>query len=297
MLSGTLAIETALILAGIQKNEYVAIPNIGTYKISLVLKRLGIIPLFINPGKNLVLEAHRIKKVHKKFNIKAVLAVHYLGIPMNVKKLRQQLGKKIIIIEDIAQGWGIEYSNEIPGKYCDYLTTSFGPTKPLSLGRGGALLYNGTVSQESRLSTQPIDALNSKSTPLPYVVNKGILGSLEKAIMKADFALKKRNKIAELFRNLVSDNSFIFCVSLSEDEKGSWTRFPLFFSNQTSKLKFIALAKIYNLEYQEPLPQPSNAKFLNKYLCIDGPMNDLYILLYLKEENAEILKKIMNVYQ
>lgn len=96
--------------------------------------------------KNLNISFEQIKKLlnnHK--NIKAILPVHFSGFPVDLKKLRDLLPKKIMIIEDAAHALGSKYkSGEMIGscKYSDMCVFSLHPVKAIAAGEGGVITTN-----------------------------------------------------------------------------------------------------------------------------------------------------------
>ena len=145
--SCTAGLHLSAIAAGIKKSTaaitsnltFVATPNSIEYCQGKTL-------LADIDKKNLNISLEHIKKLlNKHKNIKAVLPVHFSGFPVDLKKLRSFLPKKIMIIEDAAHALGSKYkSGEMIGscKYSDMCVFSLHPVKAIAAGEGGVITTN-----------------------------------------------------------------------------------------------------------------------------------------------------------
>lgn len=81
-----------------------------------------------------------IKKISDK--TKAVIVVHMLGQPANLKKIKQICKKyKLILIEDTAWGIGGRFQKKFLGTVGDIGTFSFDFAKTITTGEGGMILF------------------------------------------------------------------------------------------------------------------------------------------------------------
>ena len=72
-----------------------------------------------------------------------ILATHQFGIPCDIEKIIQIANENnCYVIEDNAAGFGSEYKNKKTGSFAGASVVSFEFTKPLTCGRGGAILFN-----------------------------------------------------------------------------------------------------------------------------------------------------------
>mgnify|MGYP001241352180 CR=1 FL=1 len=82
----------------------------------------------------------------KEKNVKAIIPVHFSGMPFNTKILKNYLRKKkIFIIEDAAHALGSKYNDgSMVGccKYSDMTVFSFHPVKSIACGEGGIITTN-----------------------------------------------------------------------------------------------------------------------------------------------------------
>ena len=71
---------------------------------------------------------------------KAIVCVHYGGIPCDMSEIRKLAKKyKVKVIEDAAQALGAEYNNKKIGDISDFTTFSFQAIKHITTGDGGML--------------------------------------------------------------------------------------------------------------------------------------------------------------
>jgi dTDP-4-amino-4,6-dideoxygalactose transaminase len=80
---------------------------------------------------------------------KAIVAVHYQGLPSDIDEI-MEIGVKygIPVIEDCAHALGSKIKNKVVGSFGDFAFFSFGPDKPISTGNGGMLTTTRTDFQE-----------------------------------------------------------------------------------------------------------------------------------------------------
>ena len=115
-----------------------------------------------------------VQKINKK--TKALIIVHYVGLPCNMDKIIEILNKKnIILIEDCAAALGATYDNKLVGTFGYAGCFSFYPTKHITTMEGGML-----INQEEKHSSlvRKISAfgytknLDERSVPGVYNVDQ-----------------------------------------------------------------------------------------------------------------------------
>ena len=73
---------------------------------------------------------------------KAVIVVHFLGNPCDLKKISNICKKeKIFLIEDCAEAIGSKFNGEMVGNYGDCSTYSFFGNKTITTGEGGMITF------------------------------------------------------------------------------------------------------------------------------------------------------------
>ena len=157
--SGTTALQISLILAGVERNDLVIIPNLTFVATANSVKYLNADPILvdINPY-SWVLDLNLLKDFLKnetyllngscyyKLNnrrIKAVITVHLLGNMCAMEELLS-LGKQyqINVIEDAACSLGSFQGGQHSGTFGLVGTLSFNSNKIITTGGGGAILTN-----------------------------------------------------------------------------------------------------------------------------------------------------------
>jgi dTDP-4-amino-4,6-dideoxygalactose transaminase len=143
--SCTAALEIAAILINAKPGEEVIMPSYTFVSTANAFVLRGLIPVFVDIRPDtLNLDENLIEKAitHKT---KAIVPVHYAGVPCEMDKILHIAGKHdLIVIEDTAQGICAEYKSKPLGSIGDIGCLSFHETKNIHCGEGGALLINNS---------------------------------------------------------------------------------------------------------------------------------------------------------
>lgn len=248
--SGTLAIETALISAGVKSGDYVLMPNNVCYRILLSISRLKAIPIIISPQNGYVLTELEVKEALKKYQIRVIILVHNIGLPVNVARIRKICGYNVKIIEDASQAWDIKSQNNPIGQFSDYVITSFGVSKPLSFGIGGAVFFS---NQKLHLPIDKYDSLSrvSKQLLLPYALPNSIKLDPIKLVNIANKIVIHQRKIATFLLRNIKDPRLNLWKTLTGDNP-TWHRFPIWTDNFNLFRNLQKLADINHVKYELP---------------------------------------------
>lgn len=287
---GEMAIEVALNNISVE-NKGVIIPNNICYRVLLSVLRCKGIPIFIQP-KNFTLSKDDIKETIKKYNnISAIIVAHQYGIKSNIRAIREEINNdKIKIIEDIAQGWGIK---DI-GKYSDYVVTSFGITKPLSLGIGGAVFSNSENIKELLDLNSKISRMSKKNI-LPYLLPNNFKINYEKLKRIGNKNISKRIKNAKLIKKIIL-NTYNQEVKYPITNDAVWNRIPIWTQNEKIYRELIDKLKHYNIQYELPYKIKLNELPMlekTKYYCEinNGAISSFVILIKVRNlKRRNILK-------
>lgn len=150
--SGTSALHLAYILAGIQEGDEVVTPVLTCTATNIPLLYLKAKPVFVDINKsdlNINIEDLKRKITNKT---KAIIVVHFGGIPVDLKEIRE-IAKlcNLPIIEDAAQAIGAEYWGHKIGAEGDFVAFSFQAIKALTTGDGGMLMiHNYNLIQKAK---------------------------------------------------------------------------------------------------------------------------------------------------
>jgi len=139
--AGTDALHLAFLLAGLQPGDEVIAPVFTCTATNIPLLYLGVDIKFadIQPNTLNLDPAHVRQLVSER--TKAIVCVHYGGLPCDLDELRSIADEfQIPIIEDAAQALGATYKGRPIGDISEFTIFSFQAIKHLTTGDGGMLL-------------------------------------------------------------------------------------------------------------------------------------------------------------
>lgn len=140
MSSGTGALHTALLLAGVQAGDEVITTSMTAEPTNIVILQCGAIPVFadVDPDSgNLSPESVEAAISDRS---KAILVVHYAGFPARLRELRAIADRHgIPLIEDAAHSLGASYAGQGIGTLGDYGIFSLQAIKHMTTIDGGML--------------------------------------------------------------------------------------------------------------------------------------------------------------
>lgn len=220
--SGSNALQTSLLLAGLKKGDEVIIPSYVCDSVFYSLISLEIKPVFCDIGENWVVSKTMVeRKLTNK--TKAIVLVHTFGIAVDVKNF---LDLGITIIEDCCQSFGLKINNKYAGTIGDIGVFSFDATKCLTTGNGGAISIN---NKEIISKYRDNEELFTYFTGMSDI--QCALGISQ--INRYDLFLKLRFEIAKNYK-LVLEKNHIF----HENNKTIYFRFPLKVKDDSKFIKF-----------------------------------------------------------
>ncbi|MDQ3141307.1 MAG: dTDP-4-amino-4,6-dideoxygalactose transaminase [Bacteroidota bacterium] len=137
------ALEMCALLLDLKKGDEVIVPSYTYVTTASVFLLHGAIIRFadcIPQRPNVGIET--IEKLVNS-NTKAIVVVHYGGIPVEMESIRQLCAEyKLVLIEDAAHAFGSRYHTKLLGSFSDLATFSFHDTKIICCGEGGLLCIN-----------------------------------------------------------------------------------------------------------------------------------------------------------
>ena len=140
--SGTAALNLSLSLFDL-KNREIILPSMTFASTAHAAVLNGGKPVFVDIDENtLCINTNEIKKnITKK--TKAVVLVHFAGMPCNLDKIRAICKmNNLLLIEDAAHAAGSRYKNKRIGSHGDAVCFSFHPVKNLAMPSGGLITIN-----------------------------------------------------------------------------------------------------------------------------------------------------------
>jgi dTDP-4-amino-4,6-dideoxygalactose transaminase/RimJ/RimL family protein N-acetyltransferase len=203
----TSALHLALLIAGVDPGDEVITPalnNIGDFQ---AIGMTGARPVFCDIREdNLGIDPEKIEPLitHKT---KAIIVLHYSGIPCNIEKVFKIAKKyKIRVVEDAAHAIGTRVNGKMIGGYGDLACFSFDAIKTLTCIDGGAVVVNDQSEADRLYSarllgmTQKNAQLYTNSRAYKYdVYGQGFRYHL--ANLHASVGLSQLNKLPEFIAN------------------------------------------------------------------------------------------------
>lgn len=143
--NGTCALHLALMAAGVGPGDLVIVPD-WTFAASInAIYHAGALPYFHDVNRDWSLDPESIAEtlITKDPKIKAVLAVHPLGRPADIEKIRRYCDKyEVALIEDAAGALGATYKGQKVGTFGHLAVFSFNGNKVVTAGGGGVITTN-----------------------------------------------------------------------------------------------------------------------------------------------------------
>ncbi|MFH8553559.1 DegT/DnrJ/EryC1/StrS family aminotransferase [Streptomyces celluloflavus] len=223
--SGAAALEVALEVLEVGAGAEVVVPDAGCHSVAAAVVRAGAVPVFVGVGEELTLRPADVALACSE-RTRAVIAVHQYGLPCDVADIAEALPPGVAVIEDVAQTWGSTTRGVPAGSTGTLTVTSFGPSKPVSLGAGGALLGAADMISGAVARGDTTDRHRPRP-PSPARFPAPLLPLLADAIARADRQLTRRRAAVDRF--LGSDLAHHFRLPrLLPGSRAGWTRLPLY---------------------------------------------------------------------
>ncbi|MGE5402909.1 MAG: DegT/DnrJ/EryC1/StrS family aminotransferase, partial [Ignavibacteriales bacterium] len=169
---------------------------------------------------------------------KAIVYVDYAGHPCDIKEIRKIAEEyDLYLIEDACHALGASYYGKKIGNFADITVFSFHPVKPITTGEGGAVVTNNSeIAERVRLlHSHGIDrsAIERYGPDAGWAYDMRMLGrnyrmtDIQAALgisqlKKLDTFIEKRQKIAELYNELLRDCEFVEIPETKEGLKHGW---------------------------------------------------------------------------
>ena len=314
---------------GIGRGDEVIVPAQTHTATAHAVELAGAKPVFIDCDSSTGnIDPQKIQeKISKK--TKAICVVHFLGIPVDMKKINSIASKKknkLFVLEDCALSLGASYNKVHTGLLGDAGVFSFYPAKHITTGEGGVL-----ITKNKKILNR-IKLLKSLGINKTFLERKtpGIYDAIEvgfnyrmseihasigvKQIEKINKFIQKRKKnFYFLKRNLQKNKNIYILDTNNQKSKNSFYCMNVILSKTLSKnrmkiIKYLNERKIgTSIYYPQPVPRMSYYKkkygykknnFTNAAIISDrsislpvGPHLTLNDLKYISENLLNSLKK------
>lgn len=190
---------------------------------------------------------------------RAITYVDYAGHPCDIKEIKEIAEEHdLYIIEDACHALGASYHGEKIGSFADLTIFSFHPVKPITTGEGGAVVTNDSKLAEKvrLLHSHGIDksATERYGPDAGWAYDMKMLGrnyrmtDIQAALgvsqlKKLDIFIKRRQKIAELYNELLRDCEFVETPVTKEEMKHGWHIYTILLKDVNRDKLFTYLRK------------------------------------------------------
>jgi perosamine synthetase len=152
MNSGTAALHTALLLAGVGPGDEVITTSMTAEPTNIVILQIGAMPVFadVDPASG-NLDPNSVSQCISP-RTKAIIVVHYAGFPARLRELRALADKHgVALIEDAAHALGAHYASAGIGTFGDFGIFSLQAIKHMTTVDGGMLtLRDPALADDAR---------------------------------------------------------------------------------------------------------------------------------------------------
>ena len=194
-------------------------------------------------------------KIKKLGRVAAIMPVHQMGMPCDIKKI-VSLSKKfnLPVIEDAACAIGSEIKlnetnwEKIGKPHGDIACFSFHPRKIITTGDGGMMTTNNPIYDKKfrllrhqGMSISDLDRHNTKNISFEKYLTTGFnyrMTDIQAAIgieqiKKLPTILKKRKKIADIYSTKLNKLSWIKAAETNDYSKTNWQSYPAYLTDKT----------------------------------------------------------------
>jgi len=190
---------------------------------------------------------------------RAIICVDFAGHPCDYSILRDIAGEYgLFLIEDACHALGAEYRNKKIGSLADMTIFSFHPVKHITTGEGGAvtlekpewysklqLLRNHGIDRDARSRYGPE---SSWAYDMKYLGRNYRMTDFQAALgisqlRKIDSFVRRRNEIAERYRQLLSSIPGISLPEVQPHVRHAWHLYTILLDYPANRQKFFMFMK------------------------------------------------------
>jgi perosamine synthetase len=312
--SGTTALHLAVSILGLEKNSEIIISSCTNIATALACYHNDCVPIPLDSDfETWNMDETKIEKLITK-KTKAIIAVHFLGNPANMKIINKVAKKnKLLVIEDAAEAHGSTIESHKVGSFSDIACFSFYANKTITSGEGGMLVTNNkkyekllrlyrNVGYSKKRFIHEVAAYNFRYTAMQSAFCYSQFKRIDKII-------NRKIEIAETYRHYLKDVEEIsFQKSLKNFKNTYWMIGVLNLSKKINKKIISKKLNNYGIDsrsfFLSILKQPC-FKEIYKNKNLKTPISDylwsngLYLpsSLKLKEKQIKyICEKIKSIY-
>ena len=153
--SGTAALHAAAFAAGVGPGDDVLTSAITFAASANCAAYMGATPIFADIER----ETWNVERPHRagradRAGTRAIVPVHFTGLPAPIAEIRSAVGQEVVIIEDAAHALGAHTEDEAVGacRHADMAVFSFHPVKAITTAEGGMVTTRNEAFRD-RLTT------------------------------------------------------------------------------------------------------------------------------------------------
>jgi len=185
--SGTTAMTCGLVGLGLGPGDEVIVPAYTFMATALAVLAVGAIPIIAEIDETLCIDPTDVERKITR-HTKAVIPVHMIGRPCNLRAIRRVARKrKLLICEDACQAVGGSYGGKRLGSWGEVGIFSFNFYKNIACGEGGAILTDRQRIYERALIMQEgnvaLYAENTRPDEPIFAGNKFRVSEIQGAIL------------------------------------------------------------------------------------------------------------------
>ena len=309
--SGTAALHLALYELGIGEGDEVIVPALTFIATINPILYVGAKPVIVDVDpESWNIEPEEIEKAIAS-KTKAIIPVHLYGNPCDMDAI-MSIAKKhdLHVIEDATESLGATYEGKQTGTFGDFGCFSFNGNKLITTGGGGMIVTNDVKKAEhiKFLVNQARDA--SKGYYHPEMGFNYRMTNLEASLGLAQLEriggfLEKKKKFRQIYREILSDLSYVKFQKEYDKAEGSWWLSCIEFENEVNVSKlakelkergiptrplFIPACEMpYLKEFSKPCPNARN--IYKKGICLpSSAVNTVDII----KEVALVIKEVLS---
>ena len=279
--SGTSALKAALITLGVGPGDEVVSTPFTFIATNTSILEVGAKPVFADIDYDTLNINHISIREKITSKTKAIIVVHYGGIPCEMDEIRA-LGKEfnLPIIEDSAHALGSKYKGDYIGSKGDIITFSFQVVKIVTCGDGGIICTSNAkyykklketvwygVDRETKIA-DPLDPLPKDITKLGFKMNMNditaTIGSV--AMDHLSSQIEKRKIIGEKYREELVGLAKVNLIKIAEYIEPNYQIFPIHVKER---------AKFATFMFNNGIQVNVNNRRNDKYSIFGGIREDL----------------------
>ncbi len=307
--SGTDALFLALKATGIKPGDKILTTPFSFIAPTEAIVNMGAIPVYvdINPDTFNIDEEKIQSKIDK--DVKAIIATHLYGNPMNMEKVIEIAKKNnLIVIEDCTQAFGTKFMDKYVGTYGDAGCFSFSPNATLgAYGDAGMVVTNSDEVFRNLLLLRNHGYQGDEHVVHGY---NSRLDTIQAAVLNVKIAylssfIERRRKAAKIYKNLLKEVEEIILPIEKENSFHTYNLFTIRVKKRDELREFLTQNGIETkIFYKKPIPEqpcmkeyniPEEDYIVSKNIC--SKIISLPLSPHISEANIKtIVDKIKEFY-